>query len=95
MDDHREWEKARQVVKAIQQIMVGGGEEEPTPENPVVVTSSMTGSGAVKTETTVKKILNVEYDKRVEELGKEKIKVDAEGAAAIERLKAKWSSPGK
>lgn len=92
MDDRREWDKARQVVEAIQKIMVGGGEEEqPTAENPVVSSTALTGSGQVKTETKVKKVLNVDYDTRVKELAERKKKVDSEGADAIKRLKEKWA----
>jgi len=90
MDDHREWEKARQVVKAIQRIMVGDGEMnegDPTPENPVVATSSLSG----KVETRIKKVLNVDYETRVKDLEKQQKQVEADGAAAIERLKAKWA----
>lgn len=92
MEDHREWEKARQVVEAIAKIMLGDSAvDELTAENPVVETSTMTGSGAVRTETKIKRLLNVDYEKRVEELAADKIKVDAEGAGAVERLRQKWA----
>ena len=90
MEDEREWEKARQVVEAIAKIMVGGG-EEPTPENPVVSSTSLSGSGPVKTEVKVKKVLNVDYEQRVKDLTEQKRKVDIDGAAAVERLRKKWA----
>ena len=87
MEDAQEWEKAKQVVEAIQHIMCGPS-GEPTAENPVVE-GPTTVSGGQQTKT--RKILNVDYDKHVAELAKQKVVIDKLGASAIERLKKKWA----
>ena len=92
MEDHREWEKARQVVEAISRIMVGdGGADDPTPEKPVVETSSMSRTAAGSTKVSVKKIVDFEHERRVQELVANGRKVDAEGPEALARLKKKWA----
>ena len=87
MEDTREWDKAKQVVEAIQQIMCGPS-IEPTAENPVVEGPTTVANGQ---QTKSRKILNVDYDKRVAELAKQKVVIDALGASAIERLRKKWA----
>jgi hypothetical protein len=93
MEEHLEWEKARQVVEAIQRTLVGGGDDGDglTTENPVSESSSMSGSGPVKTETKVKRAKDFDYEKRIAELIRQKKQVDIQGAAAVEALKKKWA----
>jgi len=87
MEDAREWEKAKQVVEAIQHIMCGPS-AEPTAENPIVEGPTTVANGK---QTRTRKILDVNYDANVKRLAAQKVLIDAMGASAIERLKKKWA----
>ena len=92
MEDHREWEKARQVVEAISRIMCGGGsDDDPTPEKPVTETSSMSKTAAGSTQVKGKKIVDFDHERRVQELITNGRKVDAEGPVALAKLRKKWA----
>jgi hypothetical protein len=81
-EDRRNQEIVRGALDFIAHILVGTS-DEPTPDKPVIETSSM----SERSQTKVKKVLDVGYEERMRKLAEESMATRRDMAEAIEKVR--------